>query len=96
MAVRSNGRHGGVSSSQSYAPRSTTTLLKAVAALSPGRHAAAQFTYLEAIAHLERGLGLLYSLPESPTRDISEIELQLYLLIPGSGTDGRPEAMGST
>ena len=34
--------------------------------LKAGRHAAAQLAYLEAIAHLERGLGLLHSLPESP------------------------------
>src|SRR5271166_3598719 len=33
----------------------------------------------EAIAHLERGLGLLRSLPESPVRDRREIELQLAL-----------------
>jgi hypothetical protein len=30
-------------------------------------------------AHLERGLGLLHSLPESPVRDGREIELQLAL-----------------
>ena len=44
-----------------------------------GRHAAAQLAYLEAIAHLERGLGLLNSLPESPVRNGREIELQLAL-----------------
>jgi len=47
--------------------------------LKAGQHAAAQFTYLEAIAHLERGLGLLRSLPESPARNSREIELQLAL-----------------
>ena len=47
--------------------------------LKAGRHAAARFTYFEAIAHLERGLGLLHSLPESPARDSREIELQLAL-----------------
>ena len=47
--------------------------------LKAGRHAAARLAYLEAIAHLERGLGLLHSLPESPARDGSEIELQLAL-----------------
>jgi predicted ATPase len=47
--------------------------------LKAGQHAAAQFAYLEAIAHLERGLGLLHSLPESPSRNGSEIELQLAL-----------------
>jgi class 3 adenylate cyclase/predicted ATPase len=44
-----------------------------------GRHAAARLAYLEAIAHLERGLGLLRSLPESPARNSREIELQLAL-----------------
>jgi predicted ATPase len=47
--------------------------------LKAGQHAAARLAYLEAIAHLERGLGLLHSLPESPDRDGSEIELQLAL-----------------
>jgi predicted ATPase len=47
--------------------------------LKAGRHAAARFTYLEAIAHLERGLGLLHSLPENPVGDGREIELQLAL-----------------
>jgi predicted ATPase len=56
--------------------------------LKAGRHAAAQFAYLEAIARLERGLGVLHSLPESPVRDRSEIELQLALglcVIPAKG-----------
>jgi predicted ATPase len=44
-----------------------------------GRHAAARLAYLEAIADLERGLGLLHSLPESPARNSREIELQLAL-----------------
>jgi len=35
--------------------------------------------YLEAIAHLERGLGLLRSLPESQARNSRELELQLAL-----------------
>ena len=47
--------------------------------LKAGRHAAARLAYLEAIAHLERGLGLLHSLPESPVRNGREIELQLAL-----------------
>jgi predicted ATPase len=47
--------------------------------LKAGQHAAAQFTYLEAVAHFERGLGLLHSLPESPARNSREIELQLAL-----------------
>jgi class 3 adenylate cyclase/tetratricopeptide (TPR) repeat protein len=47
--------------------------------LKAGRHAAEQSAYLEAIAHLERGLGLLPSLPEGPDRDGREIDLQLAL-----------------
>jgi class 3 adenylate cyclase/predicted ATPase len=47
--------------------------------LKAGQHAAAQFAYLEAIAHLERGLVLLQSLQESPARNRREIELQLAL-----------------
>jgi class 3 adenylate cyclase/tetratricopeptide (TPR) repeat protein len=47
--------------------------------LKAGRHAAARFTYREAIAHFERGLGLLQSLKESLVRDGREIELQLAL-----------------
>ena len=47
--------------------------------LKAGRHAAARFTYREAIAHFERGLGLLQSLEESLVRDGREIELQLAL-----------------
>jgi class 3 adenylate cyclase/predicted ATPase len=56
--------------------------------LRAGQHAAAQSAHIEAIAHLERGLGLLHSLPESPVRDGREIELQLALglcLIPAKG-----------
>jgi class 3 adenylate cyclase/predicted ATPase len=47
--------------------------------LKAGQHAAARLAYLEAIAHFERGLGLLRSLPESPVRNGSEIELQLAM-----------------
>jgi class 3 adenylate cyclase/tetratricopeptide (TPR) repeat protein len=47
--------------------------------LKAGQHAAMRLAYLEAIAHLERGLGLLHSLPESPVRNGREIELQLAL-----------------
>jgi predicted ATPase len=46
--------------------------------LKAGQYAAARLAY-EAIAHLERGLGLLHSLPESPVRNGREIELQLAL-----------------
>jgi tetratricopeptide (TPR) repeat protein len=47
--------------------------------LKAGRHAAEQSAYLEAIAHLERGLGLLHTLPEGRNRDGCEIDLQLAL-----------------
>src|SRR5271170_8234574 len=47
--------------------------------LKAGQHAAARLAYVEAIAHFERGLGLLRSLPESPVRNGSEIELQLAM-----------------
>jgi predicted ATPase len=47
--------------------------------LRAGQHAAERLAYVEAIAHLERGLGLLQSLPESPARNGREIELQLAL-----------------
>src|SRR6185437_2989506 len=47
--------------------------------LTAGQHAAAQSAYLEAIAHLERGLGLLHSLPESADRHGCDIDLQLAL-----------------
>jgi tetratricopeptide (TPR) repeat protein len=47
--------------------------------LKAGQYAAEQSAYREAIAHLERGLGLLHSLPESPDRDGCEIDLQLAL-----------------
>jgi predicted ATPase len=47
--------------------------------LKAGQHAAARLAYLEAIAHFERGLGLLHSLPEVPVRNSREIELQLAL-----------------
>jgi tetratricopeptide (TPR) repeat protein len=56
--------------------------------LKAGQHAAARLAYLEAIAHLERCLGLLHSLPESPVRNGREIELQLALglcLYPAKG-----------
>jgi class 3 adenylate cyclase/predicted ATPase len=47
--------------------------------LKAGRHAVARLAYLEAIAHFERGLGLLHSLPENSVRNGLEIELQLAL-----------------
>jgi len=47
--------------------------------LRAGQHAAAQFTYPEAVAHFEQGLSLLHSLPEGPARNGSEIQLRLAL-----------------
>ncbi len=47
--------------------------------LRAGRYAASHVAYREAIAHLERGLAALRSLPEGPDRDKQEIELQLAL-----------------
>ena len=60
--------------------------------LKAGQHAAARLAYLEAIAHLERGLGLLHSLPESPVRNGLEIELQLALGLCLYPTKGGVEA----
>jgi len=45
--------------------------------LKAGQYAAARSAYLEATRHFERGLSTLATLPESPTRDSREIELQL-------------------
>lgn len=47
--------------------------------LKAGQYAAAHSAHIEAIAHLERGLALLPSLPEIAERDSLEIELQLAL-----------------
>jgi class 3 adenylate cyclase/predicted ATPase len=60
--------------------------------LRAGQHAAAQSAYVEAIAHLQRGLGLLQSLAESPVRDGREIELQLALGLCLYPTKGAVEA----
>src|SRR5262249_53771175 len=60
--------------------------------LKAGQHAAARSTYREAIAHLERGIGLLGSLPEASIRNALEIELQLALghcLYPIKGPSSR-------
>ena len=61
--------------------------------LKAGQHAAARLTYIEAIAHFERGLSLLGSLPESPVRDGHEIELQLALGLCLFTTKGAVEAI---
>jgi class 3 adenylate cyclase/predicted ATPase len=47
--------------------------------LKAGQRAAGGLAHVEAIAHFERGLGLLASLPDTPARDTREIELQLAL-----------------
>ena len=47
--------------------------------LKAGQRAAGGLAHVEAIAHFERGLGLLASLAETPARDTREIELQLAL-----------------
>jgi class 3 adenylate cyclase/predicted ATPase len=47
--------------------------------LKAGRHAARQHAHVEAIAHLKRGLAVLSSLPETPSRNAREIELRLAL-----------------
>ena len=66
--------------------------------LKAGRHAATQSAYLEAIAHLERGLGLLHSVPESSDRDGCEIDLQLALagcLLTAKGAARRETALSA-
>jgi tetratricopeptide (TPR) repeat protein len=45
--------------------------------LKAGRYAAARLAHREAIRHFGRGLAILAGLPEGPTRDEREIELQL-------------------
>jgi predicted ATPase len=47
--------------------------------LKAGRLAADRPTHVEAIAHLQRGLSLLATQPETPERDAREIKLQLAL-----------------
>jgi predicted ATPase len=53
--------------------------------LKAGPHAAAQSAHVEAIAHLERGLSLLRSLPDTAERDSLETDLQLALGMSSSG-----------
>ena len=65
--------------------------------LKAGRHAAARLTYSEAIAHLERGLAVLSSLPDGPDRDRQEIALQLargLSLFPAKGAVAAGPAYG--
>jgi class 3 adenylate cyclase/predicted ATPase len=47
--------------------------------LKAGQYATARSTHHEAVAHLERGIGLLGSLPEASIRNTLELELQLAL-----------------
>jgi len=47
--------------------------------LTAGQYAAGHSAHVEAIAHLERGLSLLPSLPDGEERDSLEIDLQLAL-----------------
>ncbi len=47
--------------------------------LKAGQFAAARSGHVEAIAHLERGLAMVSSLPETSARDAVEIELQFAL-----------------
>jgi len=45
--------------------------------LTAGQRAGGRLAHVEAIAHLDRGLAMLSSLPETPARDAVEIELRL-------------------
>src|SRR5205085_12704616 len=47
--------------------------------LKAGQRAASRLAHIEAIAHLERGLGLLETLPETTARDATEIEFRLAI-----------------
>jgi len=65
--------------------------------LKAGRRAAGRLAHVEAIAHLERGLALLSTLPESATRHDREIELQLalgvsYITVRGMSSPSVPQA----
>ena len=65
--------------------------------LKAGQRAAGRLTHVEAIAHLQRGLALLASLPETAARNAREIELQLalglsLLTVKGMGSPEMAEA----
>ena len=47
--------------------------------LRAGKSAAARYANVEAIAHLRRGIEVLDRLPESPTKDRTDLDLQLAL-----------------
>jgi len=56
--------------------------------LKAGQYAAEHSAHIEAIAHLERGLALLQSLPDTAERDSLEIDLQLALGMSSIRTKG--------
>jgi class 3 adenylate cyclase len=65
--------------------------------LKAGQRTAGRLAHVEAIAHLERGLALLATLPETPARDDREIELRLalgvsYITVRGMSSPSVPEA----
>jgi class 3 adenylate cyclase len=65
--------------------------------LKAGQYATARLAHLEAVRHFERGLAILAALPEGPTRDGREIELQLarglsLFTAEGYGSAGAAEA----
>ena len=67
--------------------------------LKAGQRAAQRLAHVEAIAHLERGLGLLAWLPKSAGRDDQEIELRLalgvsYITVRGMASDPVRESYG--
>ena len=67
--------------------------------LKAGERAAGRLAHVEAIAHFERGLGLLASLAETPARDSREIALQLALgvssiTVKGMSSPTVPQAYG--
>ena len=64
--------------------------------LKAGRLATARLAHVEAIAHIERGLGLLRSLSEDPARDELEVDLQLALGLASITVKGMSFASGST
>lgn len=67
--------------------------------LTAGQLATTRLAHVEALAHFERGLALLDSLPETAARDAREIELQLALgvssiTVKGMTSPAVPQAYG--
>ena len=60
--------------------------------LKAGRRAAERSADREAIRHLQRGIALLHSLPESATRDRIELDFQITLGTPLAAVDGYANA----